>query len=375
MKSKERAEKLLEKLGITINGSNPWDLKVHDERLYDRVFSGGSLAIGESYMDGWWDVDDLSEFFFRIFRNVPTDMLGVGIATQILKSKLLNLQDKTRAYEVGKKHYDAGNDLFEKMLGKRMVYSCGYWKNANNLDEAQENKLDLICKKIGLKNGDTVLDVGCGWGSFAQFAAEKYGAKVVGITISKEQAELARKRVAALPVEIRLQDWRSLGDEQFSHVVSIGMFEHVGPKNYREFMEKMRAVLSNDGLFLLHTIGHSKTTRNLEPWFSKYIFPNGHLPSMKQITTAIDREWFGESLFAVEDWHNFGANYDKTLSAWFANFEKAWPELKEKYDERFYRMYKYYLLVSAGMFRARYIHLWQIVLSKKGVVGGYEAVR
>lgn len=375
MKSKERAQKLLAECGITLDGGKPWDIRVHDERLYDRVFAGGSLAAGESYMDGWWDVEDLAGFFFHVFRAVPHDMLNVGNAWQVLKSKVLNLQSAARAFQVGKKHYDVGNDLYRRMLGERMIYSCGYWKDAESLDEAQEAKLELICRKIGLKAGDTVLDIGCGWGGFAKFAAEKYGARVVGLTVSAEQAAYAREYTKGLPVEIRLQDWRSLGGETFSHVVSVGMFEHVGPKNYRAFMKKVHEVLADDGLFLLHTIGHSRSMNSLEPWFDRYIFPNGHLPSVGQITAAVDAAWPHEPLFMLEDWHNFGAHYDTTLCAWAERFEEAWPDLAGAYDERFHRMWRYYLLVSAGMFRARYIHLWQIVFSKKGVVGGYESVR
>ena len=375
MESKQRAERLLSGLGITLNGNEPWDLKVHDQRLYDRVFSGGTLALGESYMDGWWDVGDLSGFFARLSRNAPLSILGVGIIGQVLKSKILNLQSSHRAFQVGERHYNLGNDLYEKMLGPSMAYSCGYWKDVETLDEAQEQKFDLICRKIGLEKGQRVLDIGCGWGGFARHAAKKYGAQVVGITISSEQVTVVQEKTKELPVEIRLQDWRALPDEKFDHVISIGMFEHVGPKNYREFMQKVRSMLSEDGLFLLHTIGHSKTTRNVEPWFHKYIFPNGHLPSAAQIAAAFDREWFGEPIFVMEDWHNFGSDYDKTLTAWFENFDAAWPELKNKYDERFYRMWKYYLKVSAGMFRARYLQLWQIVLSPKGVAGGYQSIR
>ncbi len=375
MNSKERAEKLLSGFGIALNGNKPWDVRVHDERLYDRIFSGGTLALGESYMDGWWDAPDLAEFFTRLSRQAPLSMLGIGLAGQILKSKLFNLQSSSRAFQVAEHHYDLDNDLYKKMLDPRMVYSCGYWKDAKTLAEAQEAKFDLICRKCNIKKGDKVLDVGCGWGGFAAFAAEKYGAKVVGITVSKEQAAYARTRTHELPIEFRIQDWRELGGEMFDHVISIGMFEHVGPKNYRAYMQKVRDVLKEDGLFLLHTIGHSKTTRALEPWFHKYIFPNGHLPSAAQIAKAIDRKWFSEPLFVMEDWHNFGADYDRTLCAWFENFDRAWPELKMKYDERFYRMWKYYLLVSAGMFRARYLQLWQIVLSPKGVQGGYSPVR
>jgi len=376
MSAKERAINLLSEAGISVNGGNSWDPRIHNERIYNRIFASGTLGLGESYMDGWWEVDDLSGFFLKLFRSgSAVKLLGIGIVGQILKSKLLNLQDSQRAFEVGKKHYDVGNDLYRSLLDKRMIYSCGYWKNALNLDDAQEHKLDLICRKIGLKSGDKILDIGCGWGGFAKFAAEQYGAKVVGITVSKEQKELAEKSTEGLDVEIRLQDWRELTDESYKHIVSIGMFEHVGPKNYRAYMQKVKVLLKEDGLFLLHTIGHSKTTRNLEPWFHKYIFPNGHLPSMSQISVATDRKWFGESLLIEEDMHNFGADYDKTLTAWHDNFEASWPEVKGKYDERFHRMWRYYLLVSAGMFRARYLQLWQIVYSRRGVVGGYESVR
>ncbi len=375
MKSKTRAEEMLRPLGITINGNQPWDIRVHDERLYDRVFGGGTLALGESYMDGWWDAEDLAACIARLTRNAPLSMLGVGLVGQIIKSKLLNLQSPSRAFQVGEHHYDLDNKLYQKMLDPRMVYSCAYWKNAATLAEAQEAKLDLTCRKIGLKKGDRVLDVGCGWGGFAQFASQKYGAHVVGLTVSKDQAAHVRRITDGLPVEVRLQDWRDIGNERFDHVVSVGMFEHVGPKNYRAYMQKIREVLKEDGLFLLHTIGHSKTTRALEPWFHKYIFPNGHLPSVAQIAAAFDRQWFGEPLFVLEDWHNFGVDYDRTLVEWYMNFDRAWPALKQKYDERFYRMWKYYLLTSAGMFRSRYINLWQIVLSPKGIVGGHTTVR
>lgn len=378
MNSKERAVQILLPAGIAINGSNPWDLQVHDNRVFDRVFAGGTLAVGESYMDGWWDATDLPDFFYRLFSSraaQTTPLLSMAMVFQLIKSRFLNLQNQKRAYEVGERHYDIGNDLYEKMLDTRMIYSCGYWKHADTLEQAQEHKLDLICKKIGVKAGDTVLDIGCGWGGLAKFASERYGAKVTGITISREQADLARKRTEGLDVEIRLQDWRALRGESFTHIVSIGMFEHVGPKNYRAYMEKIAELLSDDGLFLLQTIGGGKTVRHLEPWYDKYIFPNGHLPSVEQIAHATDRRWWGEALLTMEDWHNFGPDYDKTLSAWYSNFERAWPDLKGKYDERFRRMWTYYLLQSAGMFRARYIHLWQIVFSKYGMGGGYASIR
>ena len=269
---------------------------------------------------------------------------------------------------VGKRHYDIGNDLYQAMLGKTMAYSCGYWKDADNLDEAQIAKFDLICRKIGLKKGDRILDIGCGWGGFLKFAAENYGAGGVGITISNEQVTLAKELCKNLPIEIHLQDYRNF-QGKFDHIISIGMFEHVGVKNYRVFMSKAQELLKDDGLFLLHTIGLNQSSIPTDPWLEKYIFPNGILPSIDQISKSV------EGLFTMEDWHNFGADYDKTLMAWFDNFNKNWPQLKEKYSERFYRMWKYYLLSCAGIFRSRNIQLWQTVFSKKGVSGGYKSIR
>jgi len=256
------------------------------------------------------------------------------------------------------------------MLDKRMIYTCGFWKDAKNLDEAQEHKLDLICRKLQLKAGDRVLDIGCGWGGFAKFAAEKYGVSVVGVTISKEQVALAQENCKGLDVEIRLMDYRAMPQKlgQFDKVVSIGMFEHVGPKNYRAYMRAAEQCLKDDGLFLLHTIGRSGQIAGADPWIDKYIFPNGILPSMHDIVHA------SRSLFTIEDWHNFGADYDKTLMAWCANFEKAWPQLEPAYGPRFRFRFRYYLLSCAAAFRARDIHLWQIVLTKK-ILGGYPSVR
>ncbi|HEV7449759.1 MAG TPA: cyclopropane fatty acyl phospholipid synthase [Candidatus Paceibacterota bacterium] len=373
MNSKDKAAQILSKAEVVINGPQPIDLQVKDERVYDRVFSGGSLALGESYMDGWWDVEDLSGAISKILRsNIPDSLRNAGVIWHFVKSWVLNRQNQTRAFEVGEKHYDIGNDLYERMLGKRMVYTCGYWSSpttpAQDLDDAQEQKLDLVCRKIGLKPGQVVLDVGCGWGSFAKFAAEKYGAKVVGITISKEQAALARERCKGLDVEIRVEDYRDTKG-QFDHIISLGMFEHVGPKNYRTYMRKMNELLKDDGIFLLHTIGGNHSVMASDAWLDKYIFPNGVLPSVTQIGRAIER------LFIMEDWHNFGPDYDKTLMAWWANFDKHWPEIKDSYSGRFYRMWKYYLMTCAAVFRARESQLWQIVLTKQGLVGGYRAVR
>jgi len=366
---KEKIQDILNIAGIKINGNNPYDIKVYNEKLYQRVLSGGSLALGESYMDGWWDCDRLDQFFYRILKSKLNHRVinWRQLIIQFLKSKLIN-ESKSKRYEIGKRHYDIGNELYKIMLDKRLVYSCAYWKNAKNLDQAQEAKLNLICKKIRLKKGQKILDIGCGWGSFARYAAEKYKVKVVGITVSKEQVKLAKELCKNLPVEIRLQDYRSL-NEKFDHIVSVGMFEHVGSKNYKEYMNVVRKCLKPNGLFLLQTIGKNTSTDLTDPWISKYIFPNSMLPSAKKITSAC------ENLLMIEDWHSFGNDYDKTLMAWHKNFVKNWQLIKRDYDNKFYRMWNYYLLSSAGAFRANNIRLWQIVFSRDGLENGYISIR
>lgn len=363
-------ESLLKTADVTIDGDRPQDITVHDERLFNRVIRYGTMGLGEAYMDGWWDAKDIDVFIHKVLSAHLEEEIRFNVASvfAIAKAFLFNLQSSARAFIVGEVHYDLGNDLYEAMLDKRMVYTCGYWKDATTLDEAQEAKLDLVCRKIGLKKGDRILDIGCGWGSFAKFAAEKYGASVVGITVSVEQAALARERCKGLPVEIRVCDYREV-HEEFDHIVSLGMFEHVGVKNYRTYFEVARRCLKPDGLFLLHTIGDNISRVTSDPWITKYIFPGGVIPSVRQIGEA------SEGLFVMEDWHNFGPDYDTTLMAWFKNFDAAWPSLRAKYGDRFYRMWKYYLLSCAGAFRARKVHLWQIVLSKEGIPGGYHSVR
>jgi len=363
-------ENLFGKADIAVNGTRPWDIKVKDERFYERVTSGGSLALGETYMNGWWDCSALNQFFFRLLRSRIERSVCKKIPELFhnLKSFMVNCQSRSRAFEVGERHYDAGNDLFELMLDSNMTYSCGYWRDAENLDQAQEAKLGLICRKLNLQPGMRLLDIGCGWGSLARYAAANFGVEVVGLTVSKEQAELARQRCSGLPVEIRLQDYRDLSGT-FDAIASVGMFEHVGFKNYPAFMEVAERSLREDGLFLLHTIGSNSTVHSCDPWFDKYIFPNGMLPSIKQIGSVI------EDRFVMEDWQNLGVDYEKTALSWCRNFEENWNRVKKKYGERFYRMWRYYLMSVAGGFKARYIQVWQIVLSPRGNVNGYSSLR
>ena len=362
---------------IEINGKGDADIHVNNPGFYKCVLQKGSLGLGESYMAGWWDVKKLDEFFYRVLKaSLNEKVKSWRLLCHILQAKMFNSGRRSKAFEIGEKHYDLGNTLFQKMLAKKMVYSCGYWKDAKNLDEAQEAKLDLICRKLSLKPGMKVLDVGCGWGSFCKYAAENYDVEMAGINVSKEQADLGMELCKGLKVKIILQDYRDLDAEallgpgnMFDRIVSIGMIEHVGYKNYRIFMKTLHRLLKKGGQFLLQTIGGNKSVVNVEPWTNKYIFPNGMLPSIKQIGISI------EGLFVMEDWHNFGHYYDKTLMAWFENFDHSRDEIKSEYGETFYRMWKYYLLSSAGSFRARKNQLWQIVLSKPGVTEGYHSIR
>jgi len=355
------ARNLLEKVGIEINGIHPWDIQVHDPKFYDRVLQDPEFQFGETYMDGLWDCDALDEAVTRILRGNLLSNLKVGFRTMllILRTRLLNLQSRSRSFQVGETHYDLGNDLYQAMLDKRMNYTCAYWKGASTLDEAQEAKLELICKKISLQPGMTVLELGCGWGSFAKYAAENYGVSILGVTVSKEQVELGTKLCAGLPVTLKLQDYREVTG-LYDRVISIGILEHVGYRNYRTYMNVVNRTLKPGGIAFFHTIGSNTSVTRTNAWTNKYIFPNGMLPSIAQLGRAM------EGLFVMEDWHNIGPHYDRTLMSWYANFEAAWPELKKRYDQRFYRMWRFYLLSAAGGFRSRSSQLWQVVMTKPG---------
>ncbi len=362
--------KLLEHTDIRINGNNRWDIQVHDNRFYKRAVGEAELGLGESYMDGWWDCDEIDTLICKLLRSGLQDTVrrNWSILWPIALAAVFNRQNKRRAQKDVGGHYSLGNDLFQKMLDPLMLYTCGYWNNAASLEQAQINKLELICRKLELKPGMRVLDIGCGWGGFGKYAAENHGVSVVGVTVSKEQVALGQELCQGLPVKFRLSDFRQL-NERFDRIVAIGMIEHIGYKNYRTFMKVAHRCLDEDGLFLLQTIGEIRSVNVTDPWMEKYIFPGSMLPSIKQLGQA------AENLFVMEDWHNFGADYDKTLLAWYANFERSWDSIKRNYDDRFFRMWKYFLLSTAGSFRARRNQLWQIVFSKRGVIGGYQSYR
>lgn len=357
---------LLSKAGITLNGDKPWDIQIKDERTFDKVIESGSLGFGEAYMENMWECDSIDEMISRVLKAKIDQKITTSEKLKIGAKKIksfLNPQSIKRVKEDVPFHYDLGNDVFENMLDKYMTYTCAYFKDTEDLEEAQENKLDLVCKKMGLKPGMRILDIGCGWGSFMKYAAQNYGVICDGLTLSKEQKKMGEEKCASLPINFILQDYREYEPTtKYDRIISIGMVEHVGPENYKDFFVCANKFLKEDGLFLLHTIGGvvSSTTADCDPWIRKYIFPNGVIPSVAQLGSSMEKK------FNLEDLHNIGAHYDKTLVAWFNNFDDSWDQISEKYGEKFYRMWKYYLLSCAGAFRSRDLNTWQLVLSKIG---------
>ena len=366
MSNFELFQNMLKEADITLNGNRPWDIQIHDEAVFDRVLKSGSLGFGETYMDGMWDCEQIDVMLNKVIRAKIDQKISSMTKLKLGAAKVrsfFNPQSIARAKKDVSSHYDTGNDLFEIMLDKNMAYTCAYWQNAESLDEAQDKKLDLICRKLDLKSGQRVLDIGCGWGSFMHYAAKNYGVICDGLTLSVEQAKLGEDRCKNLPVRFILEDYREYQpDEPYDHVVSIGMLEHVGPDNYETYFKCAEKFLAENGIFLLHTIGGnvSNTVSDCDPWIRKYIFPNGVIPSISQLGKATEQR------FNMEDLHNFGPDYDKTLVAWNERFEDAWPDLANKYSEKFHRMWRYYLLSCASAFRARDLNLWQLALTKIG---------
>ena len=374
---------ILELADIRVGGGRPGDPVANDSRVYRRIFGGGSLALGETYMDGGWDCDRLDVFFHKLLRARLNEKVRPGFSfyLNLIEAWVLNLQSRARAFHIGERHYDAGNDLFQRMLDKRMQYSCAVWDGISQpgdinapreqlvagLDAAQEAKLDRICRKLKLEKGMSLLDIGCGWGGLAQYASERYGVRCVGITVSENQAALARERCKGLPVEIRVEDYR-MTRERFDRIVSVGMFEHVGVKNYKTYFRTAKRALALDGIFLLHTIVGEKSEIGFDPWYLKYIFPNTMLPSVCQITHA------AEDLFVLENAENIGPHYANTLLAWKEKFNASWDEIKSEYDDRFRRMWNYYLCCSAGTFSSRMNQVWQFVFTPEGMIGGAPGV-
>jgi cyclopropane-fatty-acyl-phospholipid synthase len=373
-------------IDIEINGNKKHDIKIKDPKcLYKIALGDPELTVGETYMDDEWDSEDLEGTLNAIYTSKALSNFDNKTNFYKLFTKLFNMQNITRSKHVGTQHYDIGNDLYEAFLDSNMQYSCGYWKNANNLEEAQHNKLDLLCRKLDLTNSNEsikILDVGCGFGGLAKFISDKYKDKnieITGLSISKEQIKYAEDKFNANDnginksrINILFKDYRDFCNDKdnykkFDRVISVGMFEHVGHKNYDVYFKCIHNVLKDDGLFVLHTIGNGKSVTYANRWIDKYIFPNGMLPSITQIGSAI------EGKFVMEDWSNFGDYYADTLQVWLERSEKFFQTTTNPiYTERFQRMWKLYIISSKVNFRTRNIHLWQLVLSPKGIKGVIE---
>jgi len=363
---------LFSRAGVTVNGPNPWDPQVHDTGFFDRVLTGGSLGFGESYMDGAWDVEQLDALVRRIIQVKAT---GSSVVTlnrfwHDLKSRLVNLQTRKGSLAIAEAHYNLDHRLYQQFLGPYNQYTCCFFNKAKTLEEAEVEKLEMICNKLQLKPGDKVLDIGCGWGGFARYAAQTRNCKVTGISISREQIAYARKYTAGLPVEIVESDYRDLprlyASGHFDKVAIIGMIEHVGYKNYRQLFEIVHQLLNDEGIFLLHTIGNSATTTVVDPWIEKYIFRNSMAPSMAQLAKS------AEELLVIQDWENYGHYYGPTLAAWHRNFNENWENIRtiegaQRFDERFRRMFNYYFLACKAGFETEHVYLWHLVMTKQGM--------
>lgn len=360
MNNREFCLDILEKAGIPINSSEPWSMQVHDERVWDRVVARHQLGLGEAYIEGWWDCANIDQMLTRLLTIDATVLLrpSAKVIFHHARSSLLNHQRKSKAANNAKHHYNRGNELYVRMLDPEMAYSCGYWKDASTLNQAQINKFDLICRKLKLEPGMKLLDIGSGWGGLLRHAVKHYGVTGVGISPADEQIHLARELSAGLDIIFMQKDYRELSG-QFDRVVSVGMMEHVGPKNLDTFFSTCNRLLKTNGIMLHHTISSTYSKNSTDAFFDTYIFPGGVLPSVAQIATACEKK------FIIEDLHNFGLDYDKTLMAWYENINMRWEEIPH-YDVKFVRMWNYYLLASAAGFRARNLQLNQMVFRRGG---------
>jgi cyclopropane-fatty-acyl-phospholipid synthase len=361
-------EGLLAGSGVRIGGDRQWDIRVNRDRMYRRALRG-SLGIGESYIDGDWDCDALDELFRRVLssdaQNKP--LIRVARGFKALHSRLTNLQTKSRSRAVAEEHYDLDHRMYALFLGPWNQYTCCFFDGTDDLERAEVLKLEMLCDKLELKAGDRLLDIGCGWGGFAKYAAATRGCEVTGISLSDQQIRYAVEYTKGLPVSIRRLDYRDLPDSglsPFDKISIVGMIEHVGYKNYDTIMGVVHQMLKPDGLFLLHTIGNCEETTVVDPWIEKYIFRNSMAPAMGQLSGA------AEGKFVIEDWENYGQHYVPTLQAWHDRFNANWDRIRalptsKPFDERFRRLWTYYLMSCKAAFDVEQLHLWQLVMTRR----------
>jgi cyclopropane-fatty-acyl-phospholipid synthase len=362
-------ESLLSGSGVRVGGDRPWDIRVNRDRLYRRALRG-SLGVGESYIDGDWDCEALDELFRRVLssdaRRYPLVRAAEGL--KALQARFTNLQTKRRSRAVAEEHYDLDHRMYALFLGPWNQYTCCFFDGTDDLERAEVRKLELICDKLELRPGDRLLDIGCGWGGLAKYAAQVRGCEVTGISLSDQQIRYAVEYTKGLPVTIRKLDYRDLpasGLAPFDKISIVGMIEHVGYKNYATLMGVVHQMLKPDGLFLLHTIGNCERTQVVDPWIEKYIFRNSMAPAMSQLADA------AEGRFVIEAWENYGQHYVPTLQAWYDRFNANWDRIRalataKPFDERFRRMWNYYLMSCKAAFEVEQLHLWQLVMTRRG---------
>lgn len=362
---KDESLKIIFKDGEEINiGENEPEFTVYINDSIDKkdLLKSTSLALGEAYMDKKIDIEgDL----FKALNMVLSKMDEFSVDNNALKKIIFTSTSVKNQKDEVTSHYDIGNDFYRLWLDDTMLYSCAYFKeDSNTLYEAQCNKIDYILKKLQLKEGMNLLDIGCGWGGLLIEAAKKYKVKGIGITLSEEQHKKFNERIKEENLEdyleAKIMDYRELKKSKlsFDRIVSVGMIEHVGRDNYGLFFENVDSVLNDKGLFLLHYISARKEFPG-DPWIKKYIFRGGMIPSLREIITLS-----GESDFYTLDVESLRRHYVKTLLCWYKNFKKEIDTISEMFDERFIRMWELYLVACAASFNNGVIDLHQILFSK-----------
>jgi cyclopropane-fatty-acyl-phospholipid synthase len=345
-------------------------MQLTDPTLYRKLFFNPELHAGEAYMDGRMSFPGSSLRAFLTLFSVNRLSLGNQPMQKALRRVSRGLKRFQQANPVGKAqqnvahHYDLGNEFYKLFLDKEMFYSCAYFRDEQEtLEQAQRNKCRLIAAKLNLKPGLRVLDIGCGWGGLARYLAEIADVEVTGVTLSKEQHALAVEAAKAAGLEsrvkIELKDYRHLSDK-FDRIVSVGMFEHVGVGHYDEFFAKVNDLMVDDGLMLLHSIGHMSPPGTASPWLRKYIFPGAYSPALSEVFPAVENN----SLW-VTDLEFLRVHYATTLRHWHERFERNRAAVAQMYDERFCRMWEFYLISAEMMFRTGSQEVFHMQLARK----------
>ncbi len=341
-----------------------WHVKSND--IMNRIASNWEYELGETYISGGWyagkgELKDLLSILRYNFQEViPTGISKVAMLLQRIPQQWNRISN---SYKQIHHHYDMDTDFFRSFLDNDMHYSCAYFsEKSQSLEQAQQDKCKMIAQKLLLKPGDTVLDIGCGWGSLAMYLAEHYDVEVTGITISKEQRNIAVRRAdergLSNRVNFNLADYRQL-DGQYDHIVSVGMFEHVGKPYFNTYFKNIKKLLRNNGNALIHTIGRSGPPGMTNPWIQKHIFPGGYIPALSEMTSSIEN-----SLMIITDVEILRNHYARTLAAWSARFSAQSADVKAKYGEYFYRLWEFYLNVCEISFEYSDLVVFQIQLAK-----------